>query len=89
MLNFNQPTPTSAANQNRPTASNIHQQQEMQYFLPPTNMSSSGNQQLQSSFFKNKRVASPAIAAPVVHMNRPQPSPGTQKRPEHLRLNNL
>ena len=39
--------------------------------------------------YKNGRVASPAINASAIPINKTQASPGTQKRPPHLRLNNL
>jgi hypothetical protein len=34
------------------------------------------------------RISSPAIVAKSIQINRTTPSPGTQKRPPHLRLNN-
>lgn len=51
---------------------------EAMFASPPATMSST-----------TTRTASPAIAASAILINRGQPSPGTQKRPPHLRLNNL
>ena len=42
-----------------------------------------------SNYQSGLRIQSPAINASAIQINRSQASPGTQRRPPHLRLNNL
>lgn len=58
--------------------------------MQPPGLVLRNNYPAQAPFSNNGlRIASPAISANAIQINRTQPSPGTQKRPPHLRLNNL
>jgi hypothetical protein len=81
--------PTINNNYYKPNNINNHQLRQSPSSSPTSSSSSSSKPNESQVLYKNGRVASQAINASAIPINRAQPSPGTQKRPPHLRLNNL
>lgn len=84
--NKNLPTNTNRMNYSNQSKSNDNFNQNANGFI---NKEDQPGSSVASNLYRVMGRTSPAMIAKSIQINRATPSPGSQNRPAHLRLNNL